>query len=327
MICYMLVKCKDYVPMLNFFKKKDETKKTGLIGGLKNGLAKTRASIIEGTKKLLSTNSIDQESLQELKIGLLRADVGVQLANDIIQKLQDQMSSDATAELLAVLKNIILEIIEPLAVPLQFDRDQNKVILLVGINGAGKTTTIGKLAKKIKARDLSCLIAAGDTFRAGAIEQVSVWGERNDIEVISQNHGADPAAIAHDAVVAAKARQLDVTLIDTAGRLHTQENLMQELAKVVRVIGKVDSNAPHETLLVIDASIGQNALLQAREFHEAIGITGLVVTKLDGTAKGGVLIKIAKELQIPIRYIGVGEGIDDLIEFNANDYVNALLDL
>jgi fused signal recognition particle receptor len=218
------------------------------------------------------------------------------------------------------------KILRPVAKPLLIN-DENKptVILMVGINGAGKTTTIGKLAKKFQNDGKSVMLAAGDTFRAAAVEQLQVWGERNNIPVVAQGTGADSASVIYDAMESAKARGIDVLLADTAGRLHTQENLMEELKKVKRVMQKIDPDAPHEVMLVIDASIGQNALVQAKEFNNTIGLTGITVTKLDGTAKGGILFAIAEQASIPVRYVGVGEGIDDLQEFNADEFVAALL--
>jgi len=231
---------------------------------------------------------------------------------------------------IASLKQGMLEILLPVEQALNIDqvRDQNKpfVILMVGINGAGKTTTIGKLATQCLRRLRTVMLAAGDTFRAAAVEQLQVWGERNQVPVIAQGTGADPAAVVFDALQAAQARDINVLIADTAGRLHTQQGLMAELQKVKRVMSKLDADAPHETLLILDSSQGQNALQQAREFHKAIGVTGLVITKLDGSAKGGILFAIAKELALPVRYIGIGEGINDLIPFKAEQFVDALLD-
>ncbi len=217
-------------------------------------------------------------------------------------------------------------VLEPCSQPLEIDSQRQPfVILVIGINGAGKTTTIGKLAKNFQQGGYSVMLAAGDTFRAAAVEQLKVWGERNDIPVIAQGSGADSASVIYDALQAAKARGVDILLADTAGRLHTQDNLMEELKKVKRVMGKLDESAPHETLLVLDGGTGQNALRQAESFHESIGVTGLAITKLDGTAKGGVLFAMAKKLGLPIRYIGVGEGIEDLRVFDAHEFVQALL--
>jgi fused signal recognition particle receptor len=228
--------------------------------------------------------------------------------------------------LLAALRSSLLEVIAPAAQPLVIDRTVTPfAILVIGVNGAGKTTTIGKLAREMKLHGLKVMLAAGDTFRAAAVEQLQVWGERNAVPVIAQATGADPAAVAFDAMQAAKARGIDVLLADTAGRLHTQSNLMDELKKVRRVMGRVDAHAPHEVLLVLDASQGQNALQQARLFNEALGVTGIALTKLDGTAKGGIVFAIASELKLPIRYIGVGESAEDFQEFEAEAFVDALL--
>jgi fused signal recognition particle receptor len=224
------------------------------------------------------------------------------------------------------LYNKMLGILRTTAQPLEIDTSHKPfVLLMVGINGAGKTTTIGKLAKKFQQDGKSVMLAAGDTFRAAAVEQLTIWGERNNIPVIAQGSGADSASVIFDAVQAAKARKIDVLLADTAGRLHTQTNLMDELKKVKRVIQKLDGSAPHEIMLIVDASIGQNALVQAKQFNEALGLTGITVTKLDGTAKGGILFAIAQQLKIPVRFIGVGESIDDLQEFDAYEFTSALL--
>jgi fused signal recognition particle receptor len=220
----------------------------------------------------------------------------------------------------------MLNILQPVSRPLVIDsRHEPTVILMIGINGAGKTTTIGKLAKKFQAEGKSVMLAAGDTFRAAAVEQLQVWGERNNIPVVAQGMGADTASVIYDAIESAKAKNIDILLADTAGRLHTQDNLMEELKKVKRVIQKLDNTAPHEIMLVIDASIGQNALIQAKQFNEMLGVTGITVTKLDGTAKGGILFAIAQNLDIAIRFVGVGEGIDDLQTFDADSFVSALL--
>ena len=228
--------------------------------------------------------------------------------------------------LLNAVRQSLLEVLRPAAVPLVIDRAVAPfAILVVGVNGAGKTTSIGKLARRLKDHGLKVMLAAGDTFRAAAVEQLQIWGERNAVPVIAQAAGTDPAAVAFDSLQAAKARGIDVLLADTAGRLHTQSNLMEELKKVKRVMGRVDPSAPHEVLLVLDASQGQNALQQARLFHEALGVTGVVLTKLDGTAKGGIVLAIASELKLPIRFIGVGEAAEDFDEFDADAFVDALL--
>jgi fused signal recognition particle receptor len=233
---------------------------------------------------------------------------------------------DDVDALMKALSDEMVEILKPVTKPLEIDSTQQPtVILLVGINGAGKTTTIGKLAKKFHSQGKSVMLAAGDTFRAAAVEQLQVWGERNNIPVVAQGTGADSASVIYDAMESAKARNIDILLADTAGRLHTQTNLMEELKKVKRVMQKINENAPHETMLIVDASIGQNALAQAKEFNHAVGLTGITVTKLDGTAKGGILFAMAEQVGIPVRFIGVGESIDDLQEFDAKKFTSALL--
>ena len=278
---------------------------------------------------LIPGGRIDDTVLDELEMRLITADVGVETTERILSGLRKQVQRKELGNLEALLKALrasLLEVVQPAAVPLVLDRAAKPfVILVVGVNGAGKTTTIGKLARRMKEHGLKVMLAAGDTFRAAAVEQLQVWGERNSVPVIAQAAGADPAAVAFDAVQAAKARSVDVLLADTAGRLHTQSNLMEELKKVRRVMGRVDATAPHEVLLVLDASQGQNALQQARLFHEALGVTGIVLTKLDGTAKGGILLAIASELKLPIRFIGTGESAEDFDEFDADNFVDALL--
>jgi fused signal recognition particle receptor len=279
---------------------------------------------------VLGKKKIDEEVLEELETNLLTADVGVEATRAIMSDLSTQVSRNELADLETLkqaLYNKMVRILRPVMQPLVIDNQQHQpyVILMVGINGAGKTTTIGKLAKKFQEDGKSVMLAAGDTFRAAAVEQLTVWGERNNIPVIAQGSGADTASVIYDAVQAAKSRKVDVLLADTAGRLHTQTNLMDELKKVKRVIQKFDNTAPHEIMLIVDASIGQNALVQARQFNEALGLTGITVTKLDGTAKGGIVFAIAEQLKIPVRFVGVGEGIDDLQAFNAYEFTSALL--
>jgi len=271
----------------------------------------------------------DEALLEEMETRLLLADVGVDATTQIMDGLDKKLWRDELRDSNAVIEtireamlSILSECEEPLRIP---DAPRPFVILLVGVNGAGKTTTIGKLARRFKNQGLKVMLAAGDTFRAAAVEQIQAWGERNDVPVIAQATGADPAAVMFDAMEAAKARNCDLLIADTAGRLHTQENLMDELAKIKRVMAKVDASAPHETLLVLDAGLGQNALVQAMRFHEAIGLTGIAMTKLDGTAKGGILLAIAKQLGVPIRYLGIGEAAEDLDDFLATPFVNALL--
>lgn len=304
--------------------------KKGLFSRLKEGLAKTGGTITQGMDTLIhGKKRIDDEVLEELETRLLMADLGMdvtrKIMNDLTQQVDRQQLDDMDA-LMQALHKKMTQILEPVAEPLSIQAEhQPTVLLMVGINGAGKTTTIGKIAKKFQGQGQSVMLAAGDTFRAAAVEQLTIWGERNHIPVIAQGTGADTASVIYDAVQSAKARQIDVLLADTAGRLHTQSNLMDELKKVKRVIQKLDPQAPHEIMLIVDASIGQNALLQAQQFHEALGVTGITITKLDGTAKGGIVFAIAEQLKIPVRYIGVGESIDDLQTFDAEAFTRALL--
>ncbi|WP_127474857.1 signal recognition particle-docking protein FtsY [Sulfurivermis fontis] len=311
-------------------KPEQQQDKPGLLARLRQGLAKTGQLLNTDIRDLVSVGrKIDDELLEELETRLLMADVGVEATTTIIQDLTKRISRkqlNDSAALFAALREDMAAILAPSSQPLIIDADKRPfVILMVGINGAGKTTTIGKLAKRLQAEGKSVMLAAGDTFRAAAVEQLQVWGERNGIPVIAQGSGADTASVIFDALQAAKSRGIDVLIADTAGRLHTQSNLMEELKKVKRVLGKLDASAPHEVLLVLDAGTGQNALQQAQQFHQAIGVTGLALTKLDGTAKGGIIFAIAKRLGLPIRFIGVGEGIDDLRVFEAGEFVEALL--
>jgi fused signal recognition particle receptor len=307
------------------------TDKKGFFARITQGLAKTRTRFSTGIASLiLGKKILDGDLLEIIETQLITADVGVAATQHLIKTLTTKMArkelSDSAAVLAALqqeMKNILL----PCQLPLVITDDHKPfVILVIGINGSGKTTTIGKLAKSLQQANESVMLAAGDTFRAAATEQLQVWGERNKIPVVAQQHGADTAAVIFDAIESAKAKHIDVLIADTAGRLHTQTNLMEELKKVKRVITKIDPTAPHETLLVLDASIGQNALSQTLQFHEAIGVTGLAITKLDGTAKGGIIFAIAQQFKLPIRYIGVGEGIDDLRPFDADEFVNALFE-
>lgn len=306
-----------------------EPKQPGFFARLKQGLSKTSASLGEGMASLfLGKKAIDDDMLDELETRLLTADVGVEatslIVRNLTQKVARKQLTDSDA-LYQSLQNELIEMLKPVEAPLVIGT-QNKpfVILVVGVNGAGKTTTIGKLAKKLQLEGKKVMLAAGDTFRAAAVEQLQVWGERNKIPVIAQHTGADSASVIFDAVQAAKARGIDVLIADTAGRLHTKDNLMEELKKVRRVIGKLDEAAPHEVLLVLDAGTGQNAINQAKQFNQTVSLTGLALTKLDGTAKGGVIFALAKQFGLPIRYIGVGEGIDDLRTFEAEPFVQAL---
>ncbi|WP_285432846.1 signal recognition particle-docking protein FtsY [Pseudomonas sp. fls2-241-R2A-110] len=303
--------------------------KAGFFARLKQGLSKTSATIGEGMAALfLGKKIIDDELLEDIETRLLTADVGVEATSVIIQRLTQKVARKELADADALYKSLQAELaamLKPVEQPLKIT-SQNKpfVILVVGVNGAGKTTTIGKLAKKLQLEGKKVMLAAGDTFRAAAVEQLQVWGERNKIPVIAQHTGADSASVIFDAVQAAKARGIDVLIADTAGRLHTKDNLMEELKKVRRVISKLDADAPHEVLLVLDAGTGQNAISQAKQFNQTVELTGLALTKLDGTAKGGVIFALAKQFGLPIRYIGVGEGIDDLRTFEAEPFVQAL---
>ncbi|KAA0950336.1 signal recognition particle-docking protein FtsY [Pseudomonas sp. ANT_H14] len=302
--------------------------KTGFFARLKQGLSKTSASIGEGMASLfLGKKIIDDELLEDIETRLLTADVGVEATAVIIQSLTQKVARKQLTDADALYKSLQAELtamLKPVEQPLVITPNKPFVILVVGVNGAGKTTTIGKLAKKLQLEGKKVMLAAGDTFRAAAVEQLQVWGERNKIPVIAQHTGADSASVIFDAVQAAKARNIDVLIADTAGRLHTKDNLMEELKKVRRVMGKLDADAPHEVLLVLDAGTGQNAISQAKQFHQTVQLTGLALTKLDGTAKGGVIFALAKQFGLPIRYIGVGEGIDDLRTFEAEPFVQAL---
>jgi fused signal recognition particle receptor len=278
---------------------------------------------------LTNRSSIDEDLLDEIETTLITSDIGVNAALEIVENLRAGISNKIITQpgqVLPAVQAELYELIESCEQFLAVDESAKPfVILMVGVNGAGKTTTIGKLAQRYKEDGLSVMLAAGDTFRAAAVEQLKSWGERNDIPVVAQGSGADSAAVIFDALQSAKARGVDVLIADTAGRLHTQHNLMEELKKIHRVMGRIDESAPHEIMLVVDAGTGQNALNQAREFNQAIGLTGITVTKLDGTARGGVLFGIAHELGLPIRFIGVGEAAKDLRPFDAGSFVNAIL--
>ena len=318
-------------PPADLTSEQPEERKSGLFSRLRSGLSRTRGSLTEGIGNLvLGKREIDDDLLEEIETQLLVSDMGVEATQTIIQELTRRTSRKELADseaLFSALHKEMQAILEPSSEPLIIPEDVRPfVILMVGINGAGKTTTIGKLAKRLQSEGKSVMLAAGDTFRAAAVEQLQVWGERNEIPVIAQHSGADSASVIFDAVEAAKARGVDVLIADTAGRLHTQANLMEELKKIKRVIGKLDESAPHEVLLVLDAGTGQNALSQAEQFQQAVGVSGIVLTKLDGTAKGGIIFAIAKRLGLPIRFIGVGESIDDLRVFDGNEFVEALLE-
>ncbi len=325
--------------MFGFKKKKQDaneapqtsqTEKSGFFSRLKNGLSRTRQNFTGGLASLvLGKKKIDDEVLEELETLLLTADVGVEATQMLIDGLTERLARKQLADteaLLEALRDDMRQLLEPVSQPLVIDEaHQPFVILMVGVNGVGKTTTIGKLAQRLQGEGKSVMLAAGDTFRAAAVEQLQTWGERNGVPVIAQHSGADSAAVIFDALQAAKARGVDVLIADTAGRLHTQQNLMEELKKIKRVLAKLDESAPHEVMLVIDAGTGQNALAQAKLFNEAVQLTGLTLTKLDGTAKGGIVFALARQTGIPIRFIGIGESIDDLRQFDADDFVAALL--
>ncbi len=304
-------------------------KPAGLFGRLRDKLAATHHSFSRGLGDLLlGKRALDDALFEEIETLLLSADIGVEttqfLLNDITARVARKQLTDAAA-VYEVLRQGILAIVQPSNRPLVISGARPFVIMVVGVNGVGKTTTIAKLVHRLKSNGFQIILAAADTFRAAAIEQLKTWADRLDIPVIAQHTGADAAAVTHDATSAALARHSDVLIVDTAGRQHIQAGLMDELKKIKRVIGKNDPAAPHEVLLVLDASTGQNALSQLAHFNDAVGVTGLVLTKLDGTAKGGILIAIAKKTSMPIRYIGVGEGMEDLREFNAQEFVDAIL--
>ncbi len=303
--------------------------KSGFFARLKSGLAKTRSNFAGGFDNIVHGKAkVGPELLEELEETLLIADVGMQTTSFILDDLKREVSQNRireNKEVLEQLKQRMIHVLSQNQKPLPYSEHQPFVILVVGVNGSGKTTTIGKLARHWKQEGKKILLAAGDTFRAAAIDQLRVWADRSDIPCISQKSGADPSAVAYDAVQAGIAREMDMVLIDTAGRLQTNTNLMEELKKIKRVIGKVLPGAPHETLLVLDATIGQNSISQARLFNEALEVDGLVMTKLDGTAKGGVLFNITDDLKLPIRFVGVGEKPEDLQEFNPESFVEALI--
>jgi fused signal recognition particle receptor len=301
----------------------------GFIKRLRARLNKGDSWLSYDLANLAPGGKIDDEVLEELESLLVMADVGINTTERIMADLQKSLARKELKDVAALkegLRRSLQDILRPVAQPLQIaSADGPFVILMVGVNGAGKTTTIGKLAKRLKNEGYSVMLAAGDTFRAAAVEQLQTWGERNDVAVIAQHSGADPAAVIFDAWEAARARGVDVLLADTAGRLQNQQGLMDELIKVKRVAARNDPTAPQEIMLVLDASQGQNALVQAQKFHEALGLTGITVTKLDGSAKGGILFAIAHELQVPVRFIGIGESAEDMQVFDADEFVDALL--
>ncbi|MGL4675595.1 MAG: signal recognition particle-docking protein FtsY [Wohlfahrtiimonas sp.] len=315
-----------------FIEVHQEKPKTGFFARLKEKLGKTRDGLTAGLADLfVGKKQIDDDILEELETRLLMADVGVEVTQKLIKNITEEVSRKNLSnvnELLTVLNKEMVEILKPVEQPLIVNNDEHQtyVILMVGVNGVGKTTTIGKLAKKFQMEGKSVMLAAGDTFRAAAVDQLKVWGERNNVPVVAQKEGSDPASVLFDAMESAKARKVDVLIADTAGRLHTQAGLMQELAKIHRVMKRVDETAPHEVMLVVDASTGQNALNQATQFNEIVPLSGITFTKLDGTAKGGIIFAIADKLKIPVRFIGVGEAIEDLRPFEAEGFVSAIVD-
>ena len=317
--------------MLNFFKKNQDSdsEKEKNKSSLKDRLFKSKKKLGDGLSSLvIGKKKIDEDLLEELEVLLISSDIGIQTTDKVIESVRKKASRKELKDEDSLYELIKIEL-ESLLITensLEPSLESPFVILVVGINGAGKTTTIGKLAKLFQEEGKSVMLAAGDTFRAAAVDQLQVWGERNEIPVIAQKTGADAASVVYDAYQSAIAKKMDVLIADTAGRLHTQDNLMQELEKIKRVLKKHNENAPHETLLVIDGGSGQNAVQQANEFHKSIHLSGLAITKLDGTAKGGVLFSISDSLRLPIRFIGVGEAIEDLKPFNARDFVDALFD-
>jgi len=309
--------------------KESAASRQGFIKRLRARLNRGDSWLTYDLANLAPGGQINEDVLDELESLLVMADVGIDTTERIMGDLQKSLArkelNDVDA-LRAGLRSALVSILGPVAQPLEIAAQPGPfVVLMVGVNGAGKTTTIGKLARRFQDQGLSVMLAAGDTFRAAAVEQLQAWGARNDVDVISQQPGADPAAVVFDAWEAAQARGIDVLLADTAGRLQNQKGLMDELAKVKRVISRRDETAPHEVMLVLDASQGQNALVQAQKFHEALGLTGITVTKLDGSAKGGILLAIADQLQIPVRFIGIGEAAEDMQPFDAGEFVDALL--
>ncbi len=293
---------------------------------LNDGLKRTRTGIFGGLFSRTKKIKLGEDTLTELEDRLLMADVGMQTTDQVITNLRGT-KVDSEANPLDLIKEVLLSTLTPVEQPLSVNTENTPyLILVVGVNGVGKTTTIGKLAKRLQNEGKKVMLAAGDTFRAAAIEQLQVWGERNDIKVVAQSHGADSGAVIFDALASARANNIDVLIADTAGRLHNKDNLMDEMKKIYRIGNKFDENLQREVLLVLDAGTGQNALAQAKQFNDVIGIDGLVLTKLDGTAKGGIIFSLASELNIPVRFIGVGEQIDDLRVFNASDFIDALLE-
>jgi fused signal recognition particle receptor len=312
--------------MFDLFKRPPEAEARPWSERLKQGLARTREILTRPiTLPALGRRTLTGETIEELETALIEADVGLDATEHLLADMQQRWKRQGdAADPRTALRDSLQSLLAPLEQPFAIGAERPFVVMVTGVNGAGKTTSIGKIARHLRRQGLSVLLAAGDTFRAAAREQLEAWGARNDIRVVSQQ-GGDPAAVMYDALTAARARGIDVVLADTAGRLPTQLHLMEELKKIKRVLAKAQPGAPHEVLLVLDANTGQNALAQVRAFHEALGLTGLVLTKLDGSAKGGVVAAIAKAVPVPLKLIGVGEGIDDLREFRASEFVEALV--
>jgi len=301
-----------------------------LLDRLKAGVEKTRAGLLDRIEDVISgKKEIDSDVLDELEYALITADIGVKTVSEILESIRERVDRKLVADMPTIqrlIKEHLLQVLEAVERPLPRLAEPPAVIMVVGVNGAGKTTTIGKLASRFKAEGHGVLLCAADTFRAAAIEQLQVWGTRTGTEVVTQSPGSDPSSVLFNALTAAKARKVDYVIVDTAGRLHTKENLMAELQKMRRTAAKVIPTAPHEVLLVMDATTGQNGLEQARKFTESSGVTGIVLTKLDGTAKGGIVVAIARELNLPIRYVGVGEQVDDLLPFEPESFINSIFE-
>jgi fused signal recognition particle receptor len=322
--------------MFSQFGKKDKAEKAepSLLERLKASVTKTKAALSETVDSIfLGERAIDPSILKDLETALISADIGVKTTREVLDAVKEKLDRNAlsnTAQLKQEIKSHIARILQPASefqlTPASTNGTGPRVVFIVGVNGVGKTTSIGKLANRLRQQGLNIVLCAADTFRAAAIEQLEIWAKRNNVEVIKQKSGADPAAVVFDAMAAAKTRNADAVIVDTAGRLHTKSNLMAELEKMKRTAAKVIPGAPHDILLVMDATTGQNGLSQAREFTSAVGVTGIILTKLDGTAKGGIVVAISRELGLPIRYVGTGEQIDDLVPFDAETYVNSLFD-
>ena len=322
--------------MFSLFGKRDKPEKAepSLLERLKASVTKTKAALSETVDSIfLGERAIDPSILKDLETALISADIGVKTTREVLDAVKEKLDRNAlsnAAQLKQEIKSHIARIVQPAnefqLTPASTNGTGPRVVFIVGVNGVGKTTSIGKLANRLRQQGLDVVLCAADTFRAAAIEQLEIWAKRNNVEVIKQKSGADPAAVVFDALAAAKTRNADAVIVDTAGRLHTKSNLMAELEKMKRTAAKVIPGAPHDILLVMDATTGQNGLSQAREFTSAVGVTGIILTKLDGTAKGGIVVAISRELGLPIRFVGTGEQIDDLVPFDAETYVNSLFD-